>query len=116
MEGLYLESPPFELIKDQSRVKEWLQKYKSKFGREGNGFSLGGYQSIQLLCDAIRRANSLTDKEKIREAMAKTNLREVCLGFHGDPNFDANGQAIVYVGVVQCQKGKRVPVYGEDKK
>ena len=116
LEGLYLESPPFELIKDQSRVKEWLQKYKSKFGREGNGFSLGGYQSVQLLCDAIRRANSLTDKEKIREALAKTNLREVCLGFHGDPNFDANGQAIVYVGVVQCQKGKRVPVYGQDKK
>ena len=111
LEGLYLEGPVFELVKDRPEVKEWLQRYSKKFGREGNSFSLLGYQSIQLLADVFKRANSLTDKEKIRQAMVKTNLREVMLGFQGEPNFDANGQVYPYMGVVQYQNGKRVAVY-----
>ena len=116
LEGLYLEGPVFELVKDRPEVKEWLQRYAKKFGREGNSFSLLGYQSIQLLADVFKRANTLTDKEKIRQAMVKTNLREVMLGFQGEPNFDENGQVYPYMGVVQYQNGKRVAVYQQKAK
>ena len=113
---MYLEGPVFELVKDRPEVKEWLQRYSKKFGREGNSFSLLGYQSIQLLADVFKRANTLTDKEKIRQAMVKTNLREVMLGFQGEPNFDANGQVYPYMGVVQYRNGKRVAVYQQKAK
>ena len=116
LEGLYMEGPAFELVKDHPELKEWLQRYAKRFGREGNNFSLLGYQSIQLLADVFKRANTLTDKEKIRQAMAKTALREVMLGFYGEPNFDENGQVHPYLGVVQYQNGKRVVVYQEKAK
>jgi branched-chain amino acid transport system substrate-binding protein len=116
LEGLYTEGPVFELVKDKPEVKEWLERYAKKFNRPGNSFSLLGYQSIQLLADAIKRANTLTDREKIRQAMVKTNLRDVMLGFQGEPNFDENGQVYPYMGVVQYRNGKRVAVYQQKPK
>jgi branched-chain amino acid transport system substrate-binding protein len=111
LEGLYMEGPVFELVKEKPEVKEWLQRYAKKYNREGNNFSILGYQSIQLLADVFKRANTLTDKEKIRQAMLKTNLREAMLGYDGDPNFDENGQVHPYMGVTQYQDGKRVAAY-----
>jgi branched-chain amino acid transport system substrate-binding protein len=111
LEGLYMEGPVFELVKEKPEVKEWLQRYAKKYNREGNNFSILGYQSIQLLADVFKRANTLTDKEKIRQAMLKTNLREAMIGYDGDPNFDENGQVHPYMGVTQYQNGKRVAAY-----
>lgn len=115
LEGIYMEAPYYELIKDEPAIKEWLKRYKKRFGRNGNAFVLGGYQTIQLLSDVLRRANTLTDKEKIRETMAKTNLNDTLLGYSAEPYFDENGQAHIYLGVVQYQNGKRVPVYRQKK-
>jgi branched-chain amino acid transport system substrate-binding protein len=111
LEGLYMEGPVFELVKEKPEVKDWLQRYAKKYNREGNNFSILGYQSIQLLADVFKRAGTLTDKEKIRQAMAKTNLREAMLGYDGDPGFDENGQVHPYMGVTQYQNGRRVAVY-----
>jgi branched-chain amino acid transport system substrate-binding protein len=116
LEGMYLESIPFELSKEKPEVREWSKGYAQKFGRNGNGFSLTGYQSIQVLSDAIQRANSLTDKEKIREAMKSTQLAKVLLGYNGEPMFDAVGQVHPYLGALQYKNGKRVVVYIESKK
>jgi len=110
LEGMYLESPPFELVKTQPDVQAWGKRYKEIYGREGNGFSLWGYNSINLLSNVIKKANTLEDKEKIREVMAKTNLNDL-LGYMGKPYFDKNGQSHPYMGVIQYQDGKRVPVY-----
>jgi branched-chain amino acid transport system substrate-binding protein len=115
LEGMYLEGVPFELNKEKPEVQEWLKGYARKFGRNGNGFSLWGYQSIQVLSDAIQRANSLTDKEKIREAMKSTQLTKVLLGYNGEPKFDAVGQVHPYLGALQYKNGKRVAVYVSTK-
>jgi len=114
LEGMYMESPSFELVKNEPDVKEWLRRYKEKFGREGNAFSLGGYNSIILLSDVIKKANTLTDKERIREAMTKADLSDL-LGHLGEPHFDENGQSHPYLGVIQYKDGKRVPVYTQKK-
>ena len=111
LEGLYMEGPVFELVKDTPAVKEWLARYAKKYGREGNNFSILGYQSIELLADVFKQANTLTDKEKIRQAMARADLRRAMIGYSGDPNFDENGQVHPYMGVTQYQNGKRVAVY-----
>jgi len=111
LEGLYMEGPTFEWVKNKPEVKEWIQRYAKRFGRDANAFSVFGYQSMQLLVDVIRRANTLTDREKIREAMVKSDLPGVMLGFEGKRNFDKNGQAHPYLCVVQWQNGKRMVVY-----
>ena len=111
LEGLYMEGPVFELVKETPAVKEWLARYAKKYNREGNNFSILGYQSIQLLADVFKQAGTLTDKDKIRQAMTKVNLRESMVGYSGDPSFDENGQVHPYMGVTQYQNGKRVAVY-----
>ncbi len=115
LEGMYIEGVPFELNKDKPEVQEWLKRYAKKYNRNGNGFSLWGYQSIQILADAIQRANTLTDKDKIRDAMKKTQLTKVLLGYNGEPNFDAVGQIHPYLGALQYKDGKRVAVYVSTK-
>jgi branched-chain amino acid transport system substrate-binding protein len=114
LEGMYLESIPFELSKDKPEVKAWEKRYSAKWNRAANGFSLAGYQSVFALADAIKRADTLTDKEKIREAMAKTNLPSVLLGYIGKPEFDSVGQVHPYLGALQYKDGKRVVVYVSD--
>jgi branched-chain amino acid transport system substrate-binding protein len=115
LEGMYLEGVSFELNKEKPEVQEWAKRYAQKFGRNGNGFSLWGYQSIQILADAVQRANSLTDKDKIKEAMKSTQLNKVLLGYNGEPKFDAVGQIHPYLGALQYKDGKRVPVYVSTK-
>lgn len=110
LEGMYMESPSFELVKNEPAVVEWDKKYKAKFGRKGNAFSLWGYNSVILLSDVLKRADSVTDKKKIREEMAKTDLNSL-LGYLGKPHFDENGQSHPYLGVIQYQNGKRIAVY-----
>lgn len=112
LEGLYIEGPNFNLVKDNPDVKEWLKRYKEKFDREGNAFSLWGYQSIQILVNAIQKAGTISEKEKILKAMQETDLNDI-LGFYGKPHFDENGQTYPYLSVLQYQDGERVVVYSQ---
>jgi len=112
LEGLYIEGPNFNLVEFKPDVQAWLKEYKEQYGRNGNAFVLWGYQSMQILVDAIKRANTTTDKEKILEAMQTTDLTKI-LGFYGKPNFDENGQTHPFLSVLQYQDGKRVVVYGQ---
>ena len=111
LEGLYMEGPVFELVKDTPPVKEWLARYQKKYGRDGNNFSILGYQSIEVFAETFKQAGTVTDKEKIRQTLAKINLSQAMIGFSGEPNFDENGQVHPYMGVTQYQNGKRVAVY-----
>lgn len=115
LEGLYIEGPNFNLVESYPEVQEWLKKYKEKFGRNGNAFVMWGYQSIHILVDAIRRANTLTDNEKILKAMQTTDLTKI-LGFYGKPSFDENGQTYPYLSVLQYQNGERAVVYSQGEK
>ena len=114
LEGMFLEGPSFELVKNEPDVKQWLKMYKEKFGREGNTFSLFGYNAIILLADVIKKANTLTDKDRIRVEMTKVNLNDL-LGYRGESHFDENGQVYPSLGVLQYRDGKRVPVYEQKK-
>jgi branched-chain amino acid transport system substrate-binding protein len=115
LEGMYLEGVTFEINREKPEVKEWRKRYLQRYNREATGFSLVSYQSIQLLADAIARANSTTEKEKIREAASKTDLRKTLLGYYGKPNFDEKGQVHPYLGALQYRDGKRVVVYVSTK-
>jgi len=110
LEGLYIEGPNFNLVEFKPEVQTWLKRYNEKFDRNGNAFVLWGYQSMQILINAIKKANTITDREKILKAMQTMDLTKI-LGFYGEPHFDENGQTHPFLCVLQYQDGKRVVVY-----
>src|SRR5688572_26639244 len=61
---------------DKPEVKAFEAAYKKATGKDSQNLHGYGYDGIMLIADAIRRAGS-TDKEKIREAMQKTNYAGV---------------------------------------
>jgi branched-chain amino acid transport system substrate-binding protein len=86
---------------DKPEVKAFVAAYKKGTGKDSQNLHGYGYDGIMLIADAIRRAGS-TDKEKIREAMQKTNYAGV-MGAKGmrytfpegkRTGFDPNGMVV----------------------
>jgi branched-chain amino acid transport system substrate-binding protein len=71
------------------------EMYKAKTGRDLDDTSARNMQSFFALADAINRAGS-TDAEKIRDALAKTDLKpnQLMMGYQG-VKFDDTGQNIL---------------------
>src|SRR5882672_11397024 len=61
---------------DKPEVKAFVAAYRKATGKDSQNLHGYGYDGIMLIADAIRRAGS-TDKEKIREAMQKTDYAGV---------------------------------------
>ena len=115
LEGMYLETTSFEIVRNEPNVQEWLKRYYSKFGRVGNEFVYEGYLALELLAKGIESANTLTDKEKIREGVSKLDLNTLT-AFHGEPRLNDVGQMRRYQGALQYKDGKMIVVYSEKEK
>src|SRR5258706_12109336 len=61
---------------DKPEVKAFVAAYKKATGKDSQNLHGYGYDGINLIADAIRRAGS-TDKEKIRAAMQSTSYAGV---------------------------------------
>jgi len=86
---------------DKPEVKAFEAAFRKATGKDPQNMHGYGYDGIMLVADAIRRAGS-TDKEKIREAMQKTNYAGV-MGAKGmkysfpdgkRAGFDPNGMVV----------------------
>jgi branched-chain amino acid transport system substrate-binding protein len=86
---------------DKAEVRAFVAAYKKATGKDSQNLHGYGYDGINLIADAIRRAGS-TDKEKIREAMQQTNYAGV-MGAKGmkysfpdgkRAGFDPNGMVV----------------------
>jgi len=94
-------------------AKKVAAKYKEKYGNPISSHALYGYTAGQVIADALERAAS-TDKEKIREALAQTNITEHILP-HGPIQFGADGENINAAAVMtQIQDGKHVVVFPKE--
>ncbi|MDI6711066.1 MAG: ABC transporter substrate-binding protein [Bacillota bacterium] len=79
------------LTSDAEKVKKFVEAYKAEYGREPeNAFAALGYDTMYLIADAIKRANS-TDPKAVRDALAQTS------------GFEA------VTGTISYKDGKRVP-------
>jgi len=89
---------------DKPEAKRYVDTYRAEFKSDPNNLwmSAYGYDGIQLVADAIRRAGS-TDKEKIRAAMQATKGFGGVLGARGTSytfpdgkrtGFDPNGMVV----------------------
>lgn len=84
MDGNYWWNPNSERAR---RVKE---AYEKRYNEPFTNHSAQGYQSADVLVDALERAAS-TDRDRIREALAKTKLTDIIVP--GDSiEFDDTGQ------------------------
>jgi branched-chain amino acid transport system substrate-binding protein len=101
--GIYAAVPyasTMKTPKNEAFVKAYQEQYKVAPGK----YSAAGYNSLNILVDAIARAES-TDPDKIREALLKTDYE----GPNGHFRFDEKGQATGFtVVLVQLENG--VPV------
>ena len=96
-----------------AKTQKIAAEFKKLFNRTMDGDAAMAYGSTMVLADALERAGS-TDREKIRAALAATNMR------NEDPRlptifgckFDENGQNELTEGVmIQNLGGKRYTVY-----
>jgi branched-chain amino acid transport system substrate-binding protein len=81
--------------KPGSTTEKIAQMYKAKAGRDLDDTSARNMQGFLVLADAINRAGS-KEPDKIREALAKTDLKpeQLMMGYQG-VKFDETGQNVL---------------------
>ena len=90
---------------DSAQNRKFIDDYKAKFKEIPTKFSVGGYQTVYILAQAIQKAGS-TDGDKIRDALKTTSYD----GLTGNYRFDEKGQAYnfnMYI-VANGPKGQNV--------
>lgn len=99
---------------NHEKTAELLASYQEKYGDEMSVHAVWGYESIYVLADALERAGS-TEPEKVKEALAQTQIADHVLAQKGAIQFDEKGENINAAGVfIQIQNGKHVVVYPEE--
>jgi branched-chain amino acid transport system substrate-binding protein len=83
-------------------VADLNAKYQAKVGRPADVLTGPSYALVQVLADALRRAGR-TDGPALREALAKTDLKETVIGA---VKFNPDGTGAVETLLPQWQNGK----------
>lgn len=73
---------------DSAQNKKFIEDYRAKYKEIPTKFSVGGYQTVYIMAQAIQRAGAV-DGDKIRDALKATNYD----GLTGNYRFDDKGQA-----------------------
>ena len=85
------------------QVQEFVKKYEAKFGKTPDALAALAYDAMVIMLDAIKRAGS-TDPEKIRAALAATNIQVVS----GMISFDKNRNPIKSAVIIAIKDGQQV--------
>lgn len=94
IEGSYF-SNHFSTEDKSPAVQQFVEKYKNKYNKLPDAFAALGYDSVNLLADAIKRAGS-TDPEKLRDAIAGTkDFPGVTGKITINPERNANKSAVI---------------------
>jgi branched-chain amino acid transport system substrate-binding protein len=94
------------------KLMEYNKRYKSKYGIESIAPDRSGYDALYIVANALERAGTVTDGQKIRDALAKTDFD----GIRQRYTFAENGQAKIEMWIVKVEKKKiiylkQIPVY-----
>ncbi|WAM35800.1 ABC transporter substrate-binding protein [Caldicellulosiruptor acetigenus] len=84
------------------RVQEFKKKYQAKYKIEPNALSALGYDLGYFIADAIKRANSTTDREKLRRALENTKN---FVGVTGIISIDAKHNAKKSAVIIEIKNG-----------
>ncbi|AEM73815.1 ABC transporter substrate-binding protein [Caldicellulosiruptor acetigenus] len=84
------------------RVQEFKKKYQAKYKIEPNALSALGYDLGYFIADAIKRANSTTDREKLRRTLESTKN---FVGVTGIITIDAKHNAKKSAVIIEIKNG-----------
>lgn len=104
----YFEPGAYEYFPDS---KDFVEKYNEKYGTNPDMYAGNGYEAMNILAAAIKKAGS-DDREAIKKAM--TQIKDLP-GVAGPTTFDENGQAKKQILFVEIQDGIRVPIGTSDE-
>jgi branched-chain amino acid transport system substrate-binding protein len=90
-------------------VKELNEAHEKKFGRPADPIAGPAYACVQILSAAVARAGS-TDREKLRDAIAATDMTTVV----GTVKFRPDGTGIVQSVFIQWLNGKQELVWPKE--
>ena len=105
----FLLSPGWHFAARYPKVPEVNDAHQKRFNRPADPLVGPAYACVQILADAITRAGSL-DREKIRDAIAATNMTTVV----GPVRFRPDGTGEVRVFFQQWLKGKQELVWPKE--
>jgi len=97
---------------DREAVKNFVAKYKAKYGTTADGLAALGYDAALVLFDAMERAPSLSGKD-LRDAIAATKDFP---GVTGSITLDENRNAMKAAVMVEYKDGKQVMAARIEKK
>jgi len=90
-------------------VKELNDAHEKKYGRPADPITGPAYACVQILAAAVTRAGSL-DRDKVRDAIAATNMTTVI----GPVKFRPDGTGIVQQALLQWINGKQELVWPKE--
>ncbi len=96
------------LLKD---TQEFVKLFKKRYGYDPDYHNAAGFACLAVLKNAIERAGTL-DREKVRDAIAKTDLETI----YGHVKFKPNGQIMGTSVVLQILNGEVYEVYPHQHK
>jgi len=89
---------------DVPRIKNFSARYEKKYGEEAHGFAAQSYDGLMIALAAMKNGGTVTDRNRIREELAKIDYT----GVMGKIRFDKNGQASPPVYITEwCDDGTR---------
>jgi len=92
-------------------VKELNDAHQAKFGRPADPITGPGYACVQIVAAAVARAGTTTDREKVRDAIAATDMTTVI----GPVKFRPDGTGVVRAGLfAQWQNGKQELIWPKE--
>jgi branched-chain amino acid transport system substrate-binding protein len=91
---------------NDAKAQEWINKFKSKYKRDPQNYSITSYNGVLVIADAIERvakAGKPVNKSNVREAIEKTKLNTLQGVIEYDENGDIKNKV---VSAYQVKDGK----------
>jgi branched-chain amino acid transport system substrate-binding protein len=98
-------SSPFSRDDPRKLVQDFISSYTTRFSKDPDMLSAQAFDSAMVLADAMKRANSVTDKDAIRQALSET---KDFAGVTGAISFNAANEVIKPVILMTVTNGKFV--------
>ncbi len=94
VEGIYTNTAFFP-EEPRPEVKDFVQRFRSKYGKDPDAFNAYAYDAAQIAAAALRQAGPDGDRKAVRDAFYK--IKDVPSVVFGKANFDAQTRRVIGV-------------------
>lgn len=107
-DGVYVSSM-WSVNRDDPKTQKFVKDFVAKYGHEPDQFAASAYDGVYMVVDAMKRAGTVTDHKKIRDALAQMkDFHGVC----GKFAFDEHRDPAVDLTLLEIKDGKFTEVKG----